>query len=179
MRCFRKIQSYVILALVVVVGTGITLKATSTDRNKRGTFEHPIAIEKKKDIRVVYQFKKDVWKNEIGAPFHYLDKLSVFYEQRGVSKHQRRIHGVFQGQAAYMLLKDSAYRKERSNEMNNPNGEAIEALLQKGVRLEICASTMRNHGWSGEDIRPGIDVVSGAYPRVIDLQHRGYAYIRF
>lgn len=46
-------------------------------------------------------------------------------------------------------------------------------------KLELCKSTMQSHGWTGKDVLPGVRIVVGAYPRIIDLQLRGYAYIRF
>ena len=87
--------------------------------------------------------------------------------------------GVFHGDAGYFLLKDPAYRKASEKSGKNPNKQIIQELLDAGVNLELCKSTMRSHGWTGEDVLPGVKIVVGAYPRIIDLQMQGYAYIRF
>jgi intracellular sulfur oxidation DsrE/DsrF family protein len=47
------------------------------------------------------------------------------------------------------------------------------------VSVEICNSTMKSKGWTGNDLLPGVTIVHDAYTRLIDLQHRNYAYIRF
>lgn len=52
-------------------------------------------------------------------------------------------------------------------------------LLQHGVSVEICNVTMRAKGFTPEDLLPGVVIVHDAYTRLIDLQQRGYAYIRF
>jgi intracellular sulfur oxidation DsrE/DsrF family protein len=77
------------------------------------------------------------------------------------------------------LLKDPAYRMATGKSGENPNKKIVDELLDAGVKLELCKSTMQSHGWTEEDVLPGVKIVVGAYPRIIDLQLRGYAYIRF
>jgi intracellular sulfur oxidation DsrE/DsrF family protein len=55
----------------------------------------------------------------------------------------------------------------------------IQRLLDRNISIELCAQTMKSHGWKADDVLPGVIIVIGAYPRIIDLQHQGYAYIRF
>lgn len=43
---------------------------------------------------------------------------------------------------------------------------------------EVCHVSLRGKGWSAADLLPGMTMVHGAYTRLIDLQHLGYAYIR-
>lgn len=147
--------------------------------DKRGTFEDPIPLAVRQGVKVVYQIKTDGWKKDIAAGLHYLDKLARFYEEAGIEASDRQIVGVFHGDAGYFLLKDSAYRKAADDSQANPNKRIVRKLLEAGVRLELCKSTMQSNGWTGEDVLPGVKIVVGAYPRVIDLQLRGYAYIRF
>ena len=47
------------------------------------------------------------------------------------------------------------------------------------MRVELCASTMAQAGWTEDDLLAGVEVVPAAYPRVIDLQLQGYAHIVF
>jgi hypothetical protein len=55
-------------------------------------------------------------------------------------------------------------------------GEQIDVARQLS-KPELV--TLKGKGWTGEDVLPGVKIVVGAYPRIIDLQLRGYAYIRF
>lgn len=55
----------------------------------------------------------------------------------------------------------------------------IKELLAHGVSVELCGVTMKSMGWTEKDVLPGGKIVHDAYTRLIDLQQRGYAYIRF
>lgn len=139
----------------------------------------PIPISVRKDIRVVFQIKDDDWKKGIGKGLYYVGKLVETYDSMGIDPKDRSIHAVFHDSAGYWMLKDSAYNKTKGINTGNPNKEAIRKLTQQGVSIELCAQTMKSHGWVADDILPDVKVVVGAYPRIIDLQMQGYAYIRF
>ena len=79
-----------------------------------------------------------------------------------------------------MLLDEEAYQNYTLDPFSvNPNSKVVNELLNHGVSVEICYQTMHSHGWTAEDILPGVLIVHDAYTRMIDLQQRGYAYIRF
>jgi intracellular sulfur oxidation DsrE/DsrF family protein len=144
-----------------------------------GTFANPLQPAVRGDVRVVYQVKNDAWKDGRAAGLHYLEKLARQYDSLEIGRSQRRIHGVFHGDAGYFLLKDRAYREETDESEPNPNRQLVAQLVENGIELELCKSTMQSHGWRREDVLPGVRIVVAAYPRIIDLQQRGYAYIRF
>jgi len=144
-----------------------------------GTYDEPITLAVRDNVKVVYQIKTDGWKQDVAAGLHYLDKLAGAYDEMGISPADREIVGVFHGDAGYFLLKDEPFAKAAEDRRANPNKRIVRKLLDAGVRLELCKSTMQSHGWTGEDVLPGVKIVVGAYPRIIDLQLRGYAYIRF
>jgi intracellular sulfur oxidation DsrE/DsrF family protein len=138
----------------------------------------PVGLEVKDGIKVVYQIKTDGKKGGIGEGLYYVKKLIDAYEKLGITESSRKVHAVFHGKAGYWLLKDSVYAKE-ADENRNPNKKIIGELLTRDVNIELCSSTMRNHGWEASDLLKGVTIVVGAYPRIIDLQMRGYAYIRY
>jgi intracellular sulfur oxidation DsrE/DsrF family protein len=140
--------------------------------------DEPVPIEIEDGIRVVYQIKTDNWKEGEAAGLHYMAKLRDQYRQMGLADERFLIVGVHHGDAAYQLLNDAAYADE-TGEDANPNEALIADLVESGVRVEICSQTMESHGWTEDDLQPGVIMVVAAYPRVIDLQHQGYAYIRF
>jgi intracellular sulfur oxidation DsrE/DsrF family protein len=144
-----------------------------------GTYDDPITLAERQSVKVVYQIKTDGWKKDMAAGLYYLAKLSGAYDEIGIEPPDRQIVGVFHGDAGYFLLKDTAYRKASEKSDGNPNKQIIRKLLDAGVKLELCKSTMQSHGWTGDDVLPGVKIVVGAYPRIIDLQLRGYAYVRF
>ena len=93
---------------------------------------------------------------------------------------QLKISIVLHGDTAYWLLNDQAYQQYKNDPFTyNPNAKVVEELLGHGVSVEICRVTMHAHGFVPEDLLPGVVIVHDAYTRLIDLQQRGYAYIRF
>lgn len=139
----------------------------------------PLPVEVRKDIRVVYQINTDDWKEGVGKGLLYLKKLTDTYDKMGIFEKERTISAVFHGKAGYWLLNDKAYAAFKKTDGENPNKEIIEELVKAGVSVELCAQTMKSHGWKPEDLLPQVRTVVGAYPRIIDLQMQGYAYIRF
>lgn len=87
---------------------------------------------------------------------------------------------VLHGDAAYWLLNEQAIQQYKNDPFEfNPNEKVVQELLERGVSVEICYSTMKSKGWTADDVLPGVIIVHDAYTRLIDLQQRGYAYVRF
>ena len=139
-----------------------------------------VKIHQKKNIRVVYDVKDDVWDVGIGKALYYVRGLLESYKTFGVPPKELKISVVLHGPTAYWVLNEATYRQFKNDEFAfNPNEHVIQELLQHGVSVEVCNVTLRGQGWNAEDLLPGVTVVHDAYTRLIDLQQQGYAYIRF
>ncbi len=175
----RKDKQYLYVrgfALLTAIAIPIVY-AVGTSKSKQ---TEPLDIQTTTDIRVVYQIKTDEWKDGIGSGLHYVRKLYKAYQTMEIPASELDIHAVLQGDAGYWLLKDELYRvhAQRGNEAN-PNKNIVANLIDNDINIELCAQTMKKHGWNHTDILPGVTIVAGAYPRIIDLQFNGCAYIRF
>lgn len=162
----------------IILACALMVFSTNAPAQREGTAK-PLPVEVRKDIRVVYQINTDEWKEGVGKGLLYLKKLTQAYREMGISPEDRAISAVFHGKAGYWMLNDKAYAAFKDSDGDNPNKEIIAALIEAGVSIELCAETMKSHGWQPHDLLPQVRMVAGAYPRVIDLQMRGYAYIRF
>lgn len=139
-----------------------------------------VTVEKRDGVRVAYDVKDDVWDAGIGKALYYARGLLQSYEAQGVPAKNLKVSIVIHGTPAYWLLNEGAYRQHRNDPFDfNPNEKIVQDLVELGVSVEICGSTMRSKGWTAADLLPGVSVVRDAYTRLIDLQQRGYAYIRF
>lgn len=139
-----------------------------------------VKITQKKNIRVVYDAKDDVWDAGIGKALYYVRGLLESYKAFGVPQKEIHISIVLHGPTAYWVLNEATYRQFKNDEFAfNPNEHVIQELLGQGVSVEVCNVTLRSKGWNAEDLLPGVTVVHDAYTRLIDLQQQGYAYIRF
>lgn len=135
------------------------------------------------DVRAVLQVRRDEWREDVSNALFYVDKIERAYLSRGVERDALHFVAVFQGAAGYHLLNDAAFARFEGERAvrgeRNPNASLVRALVERGIRIELCASTMRSHGWTEADVLPEVVVVPNAYPRVIDLQMDGYALLTF
>ncbi|HUX91921.1 MAG TPA: DsrE family protein [Gallionellaceae bacterium] len=153
--------------------------AESNEANQTAQYS-TVNINERQNINVVYDVKDDVWEAGVGKALFFLNGLMGSYSAMGVPQEQVHISVIMHGSTAYWLLKENAYQIHKNDPFDfNPNEHIVQELLAKGVSVEICNSTMKAKGWTEKDILPGVVIVHDAYSRLIDLQMRKYAYIRF
>lgn len=139
-----------------------------------------VGISKKANIRVAYDVKDDVQEAGIGKALYYVRGLLEAYKSQGVPAKQLKISVVLHGATVYWALNEEAYRQHHNDPFDfNPNIQVLRELVEHGVSVEICNSTMKGKGWIASDLLPGMVVVHDAYTRLIDLQQQDYGYIRF
>lgn len=152
----------------------------ATHESTQPTQHLTLSIENHDDIRVVYDVKEDVWEAGVGKALYFVRGLVESYKSIGVSPEKLHISVVMHGGTAYWLLKDSSYQMHTNDPFGyNPNDHVVSELIALGVSVEICNSTMKAKGWTGNDLLPDVTIVHDAYTRFIDLQNRRYSYIRF
>lgn len=139
-----------------------------------------INIEKHHDIRVAYDIKDDVWEAGVGKALYFARGLLESYKSMGIPEKQLHISVIMHGKTAYWLLNEEAYQEYKNDPFDfNPNEKIVRELLEHGVSVEICNASMKANHWTRKNLLPGVTIVHDAYTRLIDLQHRGYAYIKF
>ncbi len=139
-----------------------------------------ITVQTRHDIRVVYDIKTDELQAGIGKALYYLRGLYEAYRKQGVPPQELHVSAVLHGPTVKWLLNDEAYQDYTGDPFAvNLNHHVVEQLIELGASIEACNVTMKSHGWTAEDLLPGVKVVHDGYTRMIDLQQRGYAYIRF
>lgn len=169
-----------VLVLCLLIGAPVVSVPALAGPRDGAASEKVIGVEKRKNIRVVYDDKDDVWDAGIGKGLYYLRGLLESYKSLKIDPKQLKISIVLHGDTAYWLLNDEAYRNYKNDPFTyNPNSKVVEELIEHGVSVEICRVTMRANGFQPQDLLPGVVMVHDAYTRLIDLQQRGYGYIRF
>jgi intracellular sulfur oxidation DsrE/DsrF family protein len=101
--------------------------------------------------------------------------LAARFKEMGT---QGRIIGIFHGHTAYLIVNDKPYNAYRLAETGNPYKKLIMTLMEQGIQIEACAVSMRNNGWSNEDLLPGVKVNAGAIGRLIQLVQGGFVQIQ-
>jgi len=174
-------NTYPPFRLTVILATLLTFSPLPATANEPAAKEFGlIGIEKREHIRVVYDVRDDVWTAGIGKALYYARGLIEAYRSQGVPPEKLHVSVVIAGKAAYWLLNDAAYQTYKDDEFAyNPNSQVVEELVELGVSVELCNATRKGRGWQVEDLLPGVKRVHDGYTRLIDLQQKGYAYIRF
>lgn len=137
-----------------------------------------IPIQVRENLRIVYQVTDDVAHDGVNKGLFYARKLINTYAKQGIAADQVHLHLVYHGTGIAAVVNDAA-RKRLGTDAANPNGEILAELIMRGVQVELCENTMQQKGVKPSELMPGVKLVVGAFPRLIDLQLQGFAYIKF
>jgi intracellular sulfur oxidation DsrE/DsrF family protein len=100
------------------------------------------------------------------------------YKSAGVAPSDVHISAVVEGDAGYALLKDTSYVALTKKGRSNPNSAVIDELLESGVSVELSIQTMKEKGWTKDDLLPGVKVVDNATTRIGQLEQQGYTRMK-
>ena len=137
-----------------------------------------IPIQVRENLRIVYQVTDDTLHEGVNKGLFYARKLINTYQKHGIAPEQVHLHLVYHGTGIAAVVKDEA-RKRLGAEAANPNADILAELVKRGVQVELCENTMQQKGVKPSELMPGVKLVVGAFPRLIDLQLQGFAYIKF
>ncbi|WP_395742837.1 DsrE family protein [Prosthecobacter sp.] len=137
-----------------------------------------IPIQVRENLRIVYQVTDDVAHDGVNKGLFYARKLINTYDKQGIAAGQVHLHLVYHGTGIAAVVNDAA-RKRLGVDAPNPNADILAELIRRGVQIELCENTMQQKGVKPTELMPGVKLVVGAFPRLIDLQLQGFAYIKF
>lgn len=170
----------IICVISCVLGlTGPLTAVAATPTSTPTPLERPlVSVNPQAHYRVVYDIHSDEMAAGISRGLYYARGLLEAYRKQGVKPDQLDIHLVLHGDAAKFLLVEETYQMAINDPFAaNLNAKVTQDLLNLGVSVEICHSTMRSMGWTPPDVLPGVTIVHDGYTRLIKLQNDGYAYI--
>lgn len=139
----------------------------------------PLGLNIKQDIKAVYQVSEAAEHEDIDKGLFYARKLADTYQRLGIAPEQVRLHIVYHSDAIAAVLDDAAWQRLTKKTGTNPNRDALAQLVAHGIHIEVCADTLKRKSIEPTELLPGVVRVVGAYPRLVDLQLQGLAYIKF
>lgn len=137
-----------------------------------------IPIQVRENLRIVYQVTDDAAHEGVNKGLFYAIKLINTYQKQGIAPEQVHLHLVYHGTGIAAVVNDEA-RKRLGTDTANQNAKILAELVKRGVQVELCENTMQQKGVKPSELMPGVKLVVGAFPRLIDLQLQGFAYIKF
>jgi intracellular sulfur oxidation DsrE/DsrF family protein len=84
---------------------------------------------------------------------------------------------IFHGDAAYLVVNDETYNRNRHVSSGNRFKDAINELMQEGVQVELCGATAKGNHWGNANLLPGVKVNVNAMVRLTQLEQQGYTLI--
>lgn len=138
-----------------------------------------IPIKVRENLKLVYQVTDDVDHEGVNKGLFYARKLINTYEKLGIPLSEVDMHVVYHGTATHAVVQEAARKRLNASPGENANAQILAELLSRGVHVELCENTMQQKGVKPAELMPGVELVVGAFPRLVDLQLQGYAYIKF
>ena len=175
MNILKRLTAPLLLATVLLLPSLDPVLGQPAENETR----EPLQITVTENVRAAYEATEDNWQNGIAKPLYRLKKFLTFYREHGVERSDLSLNAIFQGDAGYWMLTDESYNQFKDTQEGNPNKDIIQELVEAGVSIELCSQTMKHNGWTKGDVLPSVLIVHDAYSRLVDLQMRDYAYIRF
>ncbi len=135
-----------------------------------------VTPEDVKNPKVVFHMKSNVL-NETGIPYviELAARINNYYKSKKIDA---KIKVIVQDEAAYWMLNDTTFKKEKKG-ASNKAGAMIESLIQDGVEFEICMFDLKKHSWKPDQLQAGVRPLMGALPRLIELQSKGWVYLSY
>jgi intracellular sulfur oxidation DsrE/DsrF family protein len=166
----RRVVALVVVCCVSFAGL-YARKAVAGGQDPALHIDIPTKLEKAK---VVVDFGHLVLNGD--APFA-LGDVNLLATNMHEWNTQGQVIVIFHGDAAYLVLNDETYNKNRHATTGNRFKEALNGLMQKGVQLELCGATAKGNNWGNADLLPGVKVNVNAMVRLTQLEQEGYTLI--
>lgn len=179
----RTVTVAALAALLTVVPVGFYAVTTAGAQDQKavspGGDRNVLPLEYDGPIKAVLQVTKDETEGGVHKALFTLKKMYGSYVAAGIDPQRLDLRAVFHGDAADHLLSDDAWNRWRKTSGGNPSSKIIAELTRLGVHIELCNSRRVQNKWSKDDVHPDVLLAPNAYQRLIDLQLRGYAYLRY
>jgi intracellular sulfur oxidation DsrE/DsrF family protein len=161
------------LALICFIGLIPALDRTYAGVAQDDTLHIDIRTQLEK-ANVVVDFGHLVLNGDMPFALGDIHLLASDYQQWGT---KGKIVVIFHGDAAHLVLNDSAYNFNRHVTTGNPYKGLMDELTKQGVQLELCGATAKGNHWGNADLLPGIKVNVDAMVRVTQLEQDGFTLI--
>lgn len=132
--------------------------------------------DKSQEFKVVFDVKVGPESDtEMNRNLNTVARFLNMHAQSGIPASQLKAALIVHGTAARNLLTDEAFQERY--EVDNPNRELVEDLLEAGVQVIMCGQSSKTRDLPKEDLIPGVKISLSAMTANIQLQNSGYRSI--
>jgi intracellular sulfur oxidation DsrE/DsrF family protein len=163
---------FVALAISLCINVGaLAQDSTGAKADEALHVDIPTTLEK---ANVVIDFGHAVY---LGDTLFALGDINLLATDVHEWNAKGQIVVIFHGDAAYLILNDETYNANRHVTTGNPYKKILNAIMEKGVQLELCGATAKGNHWGNANLLPGIKVNVNAMVRLTQLEQEGFTTI--
>ncbi len=144
-----------------------------------GTQQITRCLEKREDVKVLYQINKACRDEACSRPYalgNIRNAINDYKITHGMAlgKGFDIVAIVHSGGAPLVLDNNSS----TPSSITNPFQDQMQALLDAGVKVYFCQNTARSKGIVTNQLIPGIKYITAGVTAIADFQLLGYAYVQ-
>jgi intracellular sulfur oxidation DsrE/DsrF family protein len=153
------------------VTTLTTTHPTTTYPNTPLHIDLPVELD---HVKAVFSVPALSFEGDMPASLFHLGLITDDSEDWGA---KADVVVIFHTNAGHVTLDDPAYNADRGIETGNPYKELVTNLMSRGVRVELCGATAKEHHYGNADLIPGIPINTDAMARLTQLVQQGFVKI--
>ena len=126
------------------------------------------------DVKAVFSIAALSFEGDLPASIFHMELITGDTADWGATS---EVVAIDHTNAGHVTLDDAAYNADRGIQTGNPYKKLITSLMSRGVRVELCGATAKEHHYGNGDLIPGIEVNRDAMARTTQLVQQGFVKI--
>ena len=126
------------------------------------------------EVNVVFSIASLSFEGDLPAAIFH---MQLIMNDSADWKAKTRVIAVFHTNAGHVTLHDQAYNADRKIATGNPYKQLVLDLMKRGVEVELCGATAKDHNYGNVDLLPGIKINTDAMARLTQLVQEGFVKI--
>ncbi len=131
---------------------------------------HPLTGDER--FKVVFDVFEAGTSDQPNRGFVSAARFLNMHAKAGIPADHIELAIVVHGKAGQDLLSDESYQQREL--VDNPNKALLNALMQAGVQVAVCAQSAGFLGMKNEEFLPGVEVALSAMTKHALLQQQGF-----
>ena len=170
-----------VMMMVALLSIAFAASPASAQSKKGKMPANVVQPQVMKNTKVLFHMQHDdLNRNGIPVALELIQRLNGYNQMKKITS---KVEVVVQGDAAYWFINDKAWTAHKggkaATEKENKAKVMIQAILKSGAQIEVCMMDLKINGWTAKDLIPGVKVIAGSIPRVIELQSKGWTYLPY
>lgn len=114
-------------------------------------------------------------RHELNRRLESVARFVNLHARAGIDPADLEIEVVAHGGTTFDLLSREAYRARF--EVEHPNADLLDALVNAGVTVYLCGQSASAHGIAPEELAPGVQLAQSAMTVLVRRQAEGWALL--